>query len=154
MGGRQDKSKGAIMGQGLLRKTRVPEEPGAAERRKYPRYKLAGVRATLNNSIACGLVDIAAEGVLLSGVPLKESPRSGDNCLVALRIAAGSREVPVLVRGRVVREGRGQVAVHYAQPGAVWPRLLELMAERESAAAPSLPKTQAEIETLLSNLSA
>lgn len=142
------------MAQGLLSKTRLPEKPATIERRKYPRYKLAGVGATLNNSIACGVVDLAAEGVLLSGVPLKESPRFGDKCLVALRIVVGLREVPVLVRGRVVREGRGQVAVHYAQPAAVWPRLLELMAERESAAVTSLPKTQAEIETLLSNLSA
>ena len=142
------------MGQGLLRKTREPEDPVAVERRKYPRYRVSGIHATLNNSVACEVEDIAAEGVLLSGVPMKDSPGIGSNCMVALRLSVGARAVPVLVRGRVVREGRGQIAVHYTQPAAVWPRLIELMAEREKADAAKLPKTQAEIEALLSRLSA
>ena len=142
------------MGEGLLRKTRAPQDPVAAERRKHPRYRLSGIQATLNNRVACEVEDIAAEGVLLSGVPMKDSPGVGGNCMVALRMTVGARAVPVLVRGRVVREGRGQVAIHYVQPAAVWPRLIELMAERASADAAALPRTQAEIEALLSRLSA
>lgn len=134
------------------------QQPVPVERREHTRYQLDGIRAVFNNRIPCEVKNISAEGLMLSGVPLKESPGIGGHCAIALKVSIGGREAPVLVRGRVTREGRDGLAVNYAQPSAVWARLLELLSEREVAelllpsSADRAEIAAAEIESLMTRL--
>ncbi|MGB0748621.1 MAG: PilZ domain-containing protein [Magnetospiraceae bacterium] len=109
----------------------MTDQAAASEdRRRFDRFELTDIRAFAGRD-AFQVVNVSAEGVLLEG--LDPALAEGDTLHLTLTIPIMRRIVSLPLRGRVARREGLSVGIHFVEPARSWSRLLELMAQRQSA---------------------
>lgn len=101
------------------------------DNRKFPRHIVPSVRVVVNGSQSWAVSNISATGVLAHGSC--DTLKAGNTCRFRILVPVFGRKIAVPLKGTVVRQGDGRVALEYQKPSRIWERLLSVLASESEA---------------------